>query len=286
LIPLTTCSAPRDTLIGRANSTLLMLSQLTFCAVSGNLILLRFCYDLLTLPEAKGSFSSTRTREEEKMAEMGRMKKIGRAGSRRAWGVSVLVLAGLCGGLIVAPIGAHAFKQLTRVSARNTAIDGKAILLPSGVDPGDAGQIQIYSNSGATPAGDNVLYVTISGEGLGTCNGIALLCQVDGVNCLTGTGTPGPGSVSAIPSGWVIPLGDEFDGNASFGLTGVNFQWCAKLAKKPQNIHSIKIFGATAFGGCDTFLEGVHVYVDTNKIPSASNACSTYTTPNPALSPD
>ena len=223
------------------------------------------------------------------MAEMGRMTKIGRAGSRRAWGVSLLVLAGLCGGLIVAPIGAHAGKQLTRLSAKITASDGNAILLPAGVDPDDPGVIQIYSNSGNIPAGDNVLYVTISAEGLTDCsgNGIALLCQVDGANCVPGNATPGPGSVTDIPSGWVIPLGNEFGGDDDLGLTGVNFQWCAKIGKKPQNIHSIKIFGATAFGEtCDTFLEGVHVYLDSNRIPSAPNACSTYTTPNPDTSPD
>jgi hypothetical protein len=219
------------------------------------------------------------------MAEMGRRTKIGRAGSSRGWGVSLLVLAGLCGGLIVAPTGAHAFKQLTRVSAQNTAIaaklvDFKAIELPSGTSTTVGSPIQIYSNSGATPAGDNVLYVTISANGLGFCDGIALLCQVDGANCITGFAN------NVTATGWVVPLGDEFHFDDDFGLSGVNFQWCAKIAKTPKNIHSIKIFGATEFGDCDTFLEGVHVYVDTNIIPSAPNACSTYTTPNPDTSPD
>jgi hypothetical protein len=220
------------------------------------------------------------------MGKMGRRTKIERAGSSRGWGVSLLALAGLCGGLIVAPIGAHAGKQLTRVSAENTAIDGKAILLPSGTDTFSVSPTQIYSNSGAIPAGDNVVYVTMSSNGLGLCDGIALLCQVDGVNCITGKAN------NVTNTGWVVPAGDEFDfvfdGDRRFGLTGVNFQWCAKVSKTNKNIHSIKIFGATQFGDCNTYLEGVHVYIDTNRIPTQAgiNVCGSYPTPNSVTSPD
>ncbi len=233
------------------------------------------------------------------MAEMGRRTKIGRAGSRRGWGVSLLVLAGLCGGLILAPISAHAGKFLTRLSAESTAINvkdpvtgilpQKAILLPSGVEPKDPGVIQIYSNSGSTPANDNIMYVTISGEGLGYCDGIALLCQVDGANCVLGNATPGfPNTSGDVPNGWVVPQGREFDGDNRWGLTGVNFQWCTKIKKTEKNIHTIKIFGATELGDCNTYLEGVHVYIDTNAIPAKAgiNACGSYATPNPVDSPD
>jgi hypothetical protein len=230
------------------------------------------------------------------MAEMGRKTKIARAGSRRGWGVSLLVLAGLCGGLIIAPISAHAGKFLTRLSAESTAINTtglqKAIKMPSGVRPSDAGVIQICSNSGTTPANDNIMYVTISGEALGRCDGIALLCQVDGKNCVPGNATPGfPNTSGIVPNGWVVPQGQEFneaDENDRFGLTGVNFQWCTKIAKIKGNKHTIKIFGATERGDCNTYLEGVYVYIDTNSIPKGAgiNACGSYPNPNPVDSPD
>jgi hypothetical protein len=124
------------------------------------------------------------------------------------------------------------------------------------------------------------VYVTISGEGLGLCDGIALKCQVDGVNCVLGNGTPGTG----LPSGWVVPLGNEFDGDSDFGLSGVNFQWCSQIEKTKKNIHTVKIFGATEFGDCNTWLEAVHVYIDTNQIKTkdnGANACGTFATPNP-----
>lgn len=192
---------------------------------------------------------------------------------------------------IAAPRAAHAGKQLTRLSAEVTAIDGHAILLPSGVKPKDAGVIEIYSNEGQIPASDTVVYVTISGEGLTDCigEGIALLCQVDGANCVAGDATPGSGLVSQIPSGWVIPLGNEFDGDEELGLTGVNFQWCKQIEKTKKNKHTVKIFAASAFGKCNTFLEGVHIYVDTNQIKTTgngANACGTIPTPNPVTSPD
>lgn len=199
----------------------------------------------------------------------------------------MLVLAGLCGGLILAPISAHAGKFLTRLSAENTAIaaklvDFKAIELPSGTSTTVGTPVEVYSNSGSIPANDNIVYVTISGQGLGFCDGIALLCQVDGANCIKGFAN------NVTATGWVVPLGDEFHFDDDFGLSGVNFQWCATVKKTKGNIHTIKILGATEFGDCDTFLEGVHVYVDTNAIPTKAgiNACGTYVTPNPDTSPD
>ena len=202
-------------------------------------------------------------------------------------GIGKLTILGAAMGVVAIcasiPINAMAGSELTRLSAKITATDGKAILLPINVDPGDAGQITIYSNSVKVSKGDNTVYVTVSGEGLGTCDGIAVLCQVDGTNCLKGTGTPGTGNVANIPAGWVIPLGDEFDGDSNFGLTGLNFQFCAPITK---GSHTIKLIAATAFGDCNTFIEGLHVYVDANNIKNAADACATYPTPNSATSPD
>jgi hypothetical protein len=195
------------------------------------------------------------------------------------------------------PAVAHAGKALARLSAMNTAIDGKAIYLPLGspalnspAPPNAPGGIQIYSNT-LNAAGDNVIYVTISATGLtdNICDGIALNCQVDGVPCVNGNGVPGTGTVAGIPNGWVIPLGDEFDCTGDLGDTGVNFQFCAPLGKTKGNVHTITLNAASAFGYGDAYLEAVHVYVDGNKISgknNSQNACGTYSTPNPTTSPD
>jgi hypothetical protein len=182
------------------------------------------------------------------------------------------------------PAAAHAGKALKRLSASVTAIDGKAILLPYTSIPGAADNVAVYQQTLKIPGGTNVVYVTLSGTGLsdGDDDGIALNCQVDGVNCLNGEGTPGTGSVSAIPPGWVIPLGSEYNGYG-FGLTGITYQWCAPITK---GTHTITIYGASAFGYYDEYLEAVHVFVDANKVGSDGSACGSYATPNAVDSPD
>jgi hypothetical protein len=209
----------------------------------------------------------------------------------------VLAALMLCAGLVGTPTVASAGKALARLSAMNTAIDGKAIYLPSTspalnspAPPAAPGGIQFYSNTLKAP-GDNVIYVTVSATGLNqdTCDGIALNCQVDGVPCVNGNGVPGSGTVAGIPNGWVIPLGDEYDCLGELGDTGFQFQFCAPLSKTKGNLHTITLNAASAFGYGDAYLEAVHVYVDANKITgkgNAQNACGTYATPNAADSPD
>jgi hypothetical protein len=171
----------------------------------------------------------------------------------------------------------EADRELSRLSAQNTAIDGTAILLPSGVEPGDPGVITIYSNTVTIPKRDNTVYVTISGNGLGFCDGIAVNCKVDGTDCL-------PGSAgTVVPSGWVVPLGDEFGSDGDFGLSGLNYTFCAPITK---GSHTITLNAATEFGDCATFIEALHVYVDSNRITSTPDACGTYANPNSIASPD
>jgi hypothetical protein len=168
-------------------------------------------------------------------------------------------------------------REISRLSAQNTAIDGTAILLPSGVDPGDAGVITIYSNTITIPPRDNTVYVTLSGNGLGFCDGIAVNCQVDGTNCL-------PGSAGTVlPTGWVVPLGDEFGSDGDFGLSGLNYTFCAPITK---GSHTITLNAATEFGDCNTYIEALHVYVDSNRIAPGVDQCGTYANPNPIASPD
>jgi hypothetical protein len=153
--------------------------------------------------------------------------------------------------------------------------------------------VVLYSNSVKVPANvtadppDNVIYVTIVGTAFSDGNGFALNCQVDGANCLAGTGTAGPGAVAAIPAGWIIPLGNEFIGGSGFGDTGFSYQWCAAISKAKKNVHSVVINAASAFGSSDAFIEAVQVFVDSNRINTRdANVCGTYPTPNSVSSPD
>jgi hypothetical protein len=197
--------------------------------------------------------------------------------TKSKWLTTALCAAGVLALGLTLPAAAHA-GNLKRLSAMTTAMDGNAILLPSGVEPGDAGVIEVYSNTVKVPGGQNVLYVTISANGLGDCDGIALQCLVDGENCLQGTTDP-----DILPPGWVVPLGNEYDGDSFFGLSGVNYQFCTPINK---GNHNVQIFGATEFGDCNTYLEAVHVFVDSSKIKGSENACGSYATPNPVNSPD
>lgn len=176
---------------------------------------------------------------------------------------------------------------ITRLSAMYTAIDGNVIAFSNTATPA-SGAIQIYNNSLKAPASNNVMYVTIQASELGEGQGIALNCQVDGKNCLNGTGTAGTGSVAAIPAGWVIPLGNEFAGGSIHGATGLGYQWCAPLGKTKGGIHTVVINAAPAFGGFE-WMEAVSVFVDVSNIATnggAANACGTYPTPSSGTSPD
>ena len=210
--------------------------------------------------------------------------------ARSNWGIYGLACATVCGMLTLSG-NAHAGKQLTRESAEVTGIDGKVILVPETADPATfASTIQIYNNTVTTPGADNVIYVSIVGTAFSEGNGIAMNCQVDGVNCLAGEGTAGGGSVDVIPPGWIIPLGTEFGTGNGYGDTGFSYHWCAPIVKSKKNAHVVTINLASAFGVDDAFVEAVQVFVDSNKINGKQvgdlNVCGSYPTPNGTDSPD
>ena len=215
-----------------------------------------------------------------------------RVSAARGFGIALAGMVFAAGGL--APTSAHAGKALTRLSAEATGIDGTVTDVPPTASPSTpASFVVLYSNSVKVPANvaadppDNVIYVTIVGTAFSGGNGFALNCQVDGANCLAGTGTAGTGSVAAIPAGWIIPLGNEFSGGSGFGDTGFSYQWCAAISKSKKNVHSVVINAASAFGGSDAFIEAVQVFVDSNRINTRDgNVCGTYPTPNSISSPD
>jgi len=207
---------------------------------------------------------------------------------KKGW--SKATILAFAGTLMALPTGALAGGGLTRLSAQYTAVDGNVIGIPSTATPA-GGPEQIYSNTLKVPNGNNVMYVTIQASGFGDAGGdIALNCQVDGTNCLSGKGTAGTGSVSSIPTGWVIPLGSEFGSGVALGATGLGYQWCIPLSKTKQGMHSVVINAGNAFGFATAWMEAVSVFVDVNNVQTSksgtSNACGVYATPFSTTSPD
>lgn len=201
----------------------------------------------------------------------------------------------LLGGILLIPTVTQASQQfyqinddlpLQRLSSMYTATD-QAILLPSsapatGASPG----VKIYNQRIIVPRDVNMMYVTIEGTALySSSDDLALLCQVDGNNCLVGSGSQGDGSVSSIPTGWVLPLGNEYSGydNSPISPSGFKRSWCVPVKPGPR---TVTITGASAFGDADFYLEAVQVDIDVNGIHNPSQACGSYPTPNPTSSPD
>jgi hypothetical protein len=211
-----------------------------------------------------------------------------RVSAARGFGIALAGMVFAAGGL--APTSAHAgpARRLARLSAKVTGIDGMVSDIPGTATPDGSGTplVPLDSNTLRVPpeSGDNVMYITIVGTAFSSGNGFALNCQLDGVNCLAGDGTQGDGSVLAIPTGWIIPLGNEFSNGPGFGDTGFSYQWCVPIEKKPKD-HSVLINAGSAFGG-ETFLEAVQVFVDSNRISNSSDRCATYATPNGVVSGD
>lgn len=207
----------------------------------------------------------------------------------KKWWSKATILA-FAGTLMALPTGVLAGGGLTRLSAQYTAVDGNVIGIPSTATPA-GGPEKIYSNTLRVPNGNNVMYVTIQASGFGDAGAdIALNCQVDGTNCLPGKGTAGTGSVSAIPTGWVIPLGSEFGSGVALGATGLGYQWCIPLSKTKGGTHTVVINAGNAFGSVTAWMEGVSVFVDVNNVQvsksGTSNACGVYATPFSTTSPD
>jgi hypothetical protein len=201
----------------------------------------------------------------------------------KGFGVVAGALGLFAAGFMV-PGNAHAGKALTRLAASVTANDGNAIDLPP-VTPA-AGPTNVYTASLKVPPGNNVAYVTVSGTGLGGCDGIAINCQIDGVNCFTGIGATGfPTTSGDVPAGWVVPNGNEFGTDSTYGLNALNYTFCAPITK---GTHVFTVNAATELGDCDTFIEALSTYVDVNKIATTTpvNVCGSYATPNPVVSPD
>jgi hypothetical protein len=92
----------------------------------------------------------------------------------------------------------------------------------------------------------------------------------------------GHGMVTFIQASRLTSLASK-QSRDEFRLTAFNYQWCAPISK---GNHTITIYGASAFGYFDEYLEAVHVFVDANKIKNADSRCAEYATPNAATSPD
>jgi hypothetical protein len=183
-------------------------------------------------------------------------------------------------------------QQVVRLSAQQAATGGVDF---DGFDPlaGPSASTQFYTATVKTPAGANVLYVTMTGTAAGACDALLVLCQVDGAIC-----DPSINSIEADTSelhsavqchesvaGYIL-LGSQGDTalfgepsiDGAWGEMTVAHTWCIPITKTKKNLHTVALFGAEACGeGCDNTIEQVSVFIDANKVKDDTLACTSFT---------
>jgi len=183
--------------------------------------------------------------------------------------VAALVIA------VALPLIAHA-THMRRLAANFAKWDSTEFSTTGGT----SSPLNFYTKTVTVPAatGNNVIYVTLSTAGDGH-DGAALLlrCRVDGVPC-------NGGSTFTGGAGWIvlqkIPDFDADSNNCNDGGGGgadchdnsFTYTWCKAVLAGSR---TVKLDLASSNGGV-VFMEGTHVYIDSNSIPSASNACTPF----------
>jgi hypothetical protein len=207
------------------------------------------------------------------------------------WFVLGIVAIGLLAVSALAPTPAGAQtpppppgQALKRVASNFTAFDGSVVVIDE--DTSTGGQ-EIYDQTVKTPAGANVMYVTLQATSfLDICDdvGVAVECAVDGVACNSGFDTDQ--DLDFLPAGWIEVTGNSFSEYTSAWMP-ISFTWCTPFQKTKKNLHVVELFGAVDEdeAGCVQLLQGVAVHVDVNKFNKANtdlgNACQSYPNPSP-----
>jgi len=147
---------------------------------------------------------------------------------------------------------------------------------------GLSGGVPVYRRSVSVPAGQNVIFATISTtgdvhDGAASC----FTALLDGkffnggaqgsADCADGTGVPGWTTLLKVPN-----TGTDTNcfGTGDCHDNGIYYQWCKKV--KP-GIHEVQIRMASNKSGSSVFIEQAHFYVDSAKMPA--NACVKAVTP-------
>jgi hypothetical protein len=189
---------------------------------------------------------------------------------------------------IAMPAGAQS--ELKRLVAERNFFGTEAVtaLEPPG--------IAIYSKTILVPAGNNVLYLTMSTTG-DTHDGAAscFTARVDGnffapgqqgsARCANGGTTRVPGWITLLK----LPLDDNAADNCNDGGGGsadchdnsIHYEWCKSIA---PGVHTVEVRMATSSAGSNVFIEQAHFYVDTNGLPSGAR-CVRAATPTALAEP-
>lgn len=155
-----------------------------------------------------------------------------------------------------------------RLAANYNAFGGGEITFTIGTDSppvsnGEGGKV-IYTHTVTVPAGDNTLYVTVSGTGEANSGQRVPMF----LGCLVGINPCNPfkGGPDA-PTGWIQVL-------EGFDLVDQNFSytWCKAVTAGTKTVR-VKV-AATGNSGITADIEGLHYYIDSSKITSTANRCA------------
>jgi hypothetical protein len=207
-------------------------------------------------------------------------------------GTRYIIATAIAAGLVIAAaVPTKAAPELRRLAAQFDYFGAEAVT-SLGVDPAapEAGGSAVYRVTVTVPAGENVVYLTMSTTG-DTHNGIAscFSALIDGRFFNPGTqGSAECGQAGEKVPGWVnlikLPLDDNAADNCNDGGGGsadchdnnIHYEWCTRVA---PGVHTLQIRMAATPAGSDVFIEEAHFYVDTNSIGVAAKRCAKATTP-------
>jgi hypothetical protein len=166
------------------------------------------------------------------------------------------------------PVRAQAFLQ--RLDAQYSKFDGTEFYASSSDTISADNGISIFTDDVKVPGSVNVLYITLSGTGDLNGTGVKgfFTCLVDGEFC-------NGGQTFAAGTGWISLQG----GSDTTHDNAVNYTWCTPIAKnqgakgKERLMHTIELRMATNGAG-SSFIEGMHVFIDANKIQDPAKACA------------
>ena len=178
-----------------------------------------------------------------------------------------MIAAALC--ILSTATAGHA-QNLSRFASEFLNFDGSEQHAGPGDTPVADNGVSIFEDHVTVPANVNVLYVTIAATGDTSNSGVEsqFTCVLDGVACNAGA------THDATAAGWIVleeGLGSQ-DDNA------ITYTWCtpvkplSKTGGKPL-VHDVQLRMASNGAGT-AFIEGVHVFVDGNRVKNASQACA------------
>jgi hypothetical protein len=160
-------------------------------------------------------------------------------------------------------------QNLQRFAAEFLKFDGGELHAGPSDTPAIDHGVSIWTDHVKVPGNVNVLYVTLSatGDTSNTITEAQFTCLVDGNFC-------NPGSTfDATAPGWIVLE----EGSAVNDDNSINYTWCTPIEPlhipgSAKLVHDVQLKLATNGNGT-AFIEGIHVFVDGNKVKDPTQAC-------------